>query len=277
MVDITKSEGEEVDPSLKQTQDEETGATARNEDDLSPVVELERVHPISGGVNTPQQGHQYVTDKETRTATAALKLLWETEDPAATDSTQTPPGEAAHFKGTGLMDNIRSSLKKKKGTHSHHTMQQVTADTPASSITAVPIQHIPQAKAIAEDLINPQSRLGSPNTLVMAASESTNSHGRGGRSSKREPQPPPESRALTDITGSTPSGSGVAARKDGEEADNLQPEILQLVAVASEESDFAADQHQVIPMDKCSGLPIVPRQSGGFELNYKNTVEVTDF
>ena len=28
VVDITKSEGEEVDPSLKQTQDEETGATA---------------------------------------------------------------------------------------------------------------------------------------------------------------------------------------------------------------------------------------------------------
>ena len=140
-------------------------------------------------MDKPQQGHQYITDEETRTATTALELLWETEDPAATDGTQIPPGEAAHFKGTGLMDNIRSSLKRKKGTHSHCTMQQVTVDTPASSITAVPIQHVPQAKVIAEHL-NLQSRPGSPNTLVMAASESISSHGRGGRSAKREPRPP---------------------------------------------------------------------------------------
>ena len=184
VVDITKSEGEEVNHSSKQTQDEETGATAQSEDDLSPVVELKGVHPTSGGMETPQQGHQYVTDEETRTAAAALELLWETEDPAATDGTQTPSGEAAHFKDTGLMENIRSSLKKKKGTHSHRTMQQLTADTPASSITAVPIQHILWAKVIAEDL-NLQSRPGSPNTLVMAASELTSSHGRGGRSDER--------------------------------------------------------------------------------------------
>ena len=117
-----KSEGEEVDRSLNQTQDEETGATAQSEDDLSPVVKLKGVHPTYGGMDTSQQGHQYITGKETRTATAALELLWEIKDPAATDSTQTPPGEAAHFKGTDLMDNIWSSFKKKKGTHSHHTM-----------------------------------------------------------------------------------------------------------------------------------------------------------
>ena len=104
-------------------------------------------------MDTSQQGHQYITDEETRTATTALELLWETEDPAATDGTQTLPGEAAHFEGTGLMDNM-SSLKKKKGNHSHSTIQQVTADAPASSITAVPIQHTPWAKVIAEDLIN---------------------------------------------------------------------------------------------------------------------------
>ena len=130
VVDITKSEGEEVNPSSKQSQDEETCATAWSKDDLSPVMKLKRVHPTSGGVDTPQQGHQYVTDKETKTATMVLELLWETEDPTATDNTKTPPGEAAHFEGTGLMDNIRSSLRKKKGTHSHWTMQQVTVDTP---------------------------------------------------------------------------------------------------------------------------------------------------
>ena len=166
---------------------------------------------------------------------------------------------------------------KKKGTHCHCIMQQVTADTPASSITAVPIQHVPLAKVIAEDLINLQLRLGSPNTLVMAASESTSSHGRGGRSGKREPQPPSESRTLADITRSTGSGSGVVARKDGEEADNLEPGMSQLTAITSKESDFAADRHQMIPANKCFGLPIVPRQSGGFKLNYSDAVEVTNF
>ena len=50
-----------------------------------------------------------------------------------------------------------------------------------------------------------------------------------------------ESRALTDITGSTPSGSGVAARKDGEETDSIEPGVSQLIAIISEESDFAAN------------------------------------
>ena len=163
-------------------------------------------------------------------------------------------------------------------------MQQVTADTPASSIIAVPIQHVPWAKVIAENLINLQSRLGSPNILVITASntswmvisESTSSHGKGGTAGgKREPRPPPESRALADITGSIGSGSGMDARKDGGEAGNLG--ISQLTTVISEESDFAADQHQVIPTDKCFGLPIVPRQSGGFKLSYRDAVEITGF
>ena len=64
-----KSEGEEVGPSSKQTQDKETGATAQSEDNLCLIVELERLPPTSGGVDIPQRGHQYITDKETRTAT----------------------------------------------------------------------------------------------------------------------------------------------------------------------------------------------------------------
>ena len=69
----------------------------------------------------------------------------------------------------------------------------------------------------------------------------------------------------------------MAARKDGEEADSPEPGILQLTAIVSEESDFAANRHQMIPTDKCFGLPVVPRQSAGFKLNYKDAVEVTDF
>ena len=63
VLDITKSEGEEVNPSSKQTQDKETDTAVQSEDDLSPVVKLKRLHPTSGGVDTPQQGHQYITDK----------------------------------------------------------------------------------------------------------------------------------------------------------------------------------------------------------------------
>ena len=121
MVDIIKSESEEANPSSKQSQNEETGAAAQSEDDLSLVIELKRVTPAPGGVDTTQLGHQCISDEETRTATVSLESLQETEDPTATDGTKTPPGEAAHSKGTGLMDNIRSSLNKKKGTHCHWT------------------------------------------------------------------------------------------------------------------------------------------------------------
>ena len=75
----------------------------------------------------------------------------------------------------------------------------------------------------------------------MVASESTSSCGRGGRSGKREPWSLSEFRVLADITGSTPSGNGVAARKNGEEADSLEPGVSQLTAIISKESDFAAD------------------------------------
>ena len=70
----------------------------------------------------------------------------------------------------------------------------------------------------------------------MVSSELTSSCGKGATANgNREPQPPPESRALADITESTGSGSGVAARKDGEEADNPEPEVSQLTAIISKE------------------------------------------
>ena len=92
---------------------------------------------------------------------------------------------------------------------------------PASSITAISIQHIPWAKVVMEDLINLQLRWGLPNTLVVTASdtgrrvmsESTSSHGKGETTGiKNKPRPPLESRALPDITGNIGGGSGGAAR-----------------------------------------------------------------
>ena len=131
------------------------------------MVKLWRVGSTSGGVDMPQLGYQSIdvtciTDEETRTATNTLKSFREAEDPTEINGTRTPPGEAAHFKGTSLMDNIRNSARRQKKFHSHPIMQQMAVNTPASSITAVPIQHIPWAKVVTEDLINLQSRWGSP-------------------------------------------------------------------------------------------------------------------
>ena len=220
------------------------------------------------------------------TAAKTLKSFREAEDPAVIDSTRTPPGEAAHFEGTGLMDNIRNSARRQKKFHSHPILQQMAVNTPASSITAVPIQHIPQAKVVTEDLINLQSRQGSPNTLVVAASDtgrrvmsqSTSSHGKGETASeKNEPWPPLESRALADITGSTVGGSGGAAGGDGEEPHNPKPGTSQLTLIISKESEFADDPHLVILTKNCYGLPLIQRQCGGFEHDYQSLAEVEEF
>ena len=101
----------------------------------------------------PQPGYQSVdltcvTDEETRTTVETLKSFRKAEDPAVIDGIRTPPGEAAHFKGNGLMGNIRNSARRQKKFNSHLITHQMTVNTPTSSITAVPIQHIPQAKVV---------------------------------------------------------------------------------------------------------------------------------
>ena len=119
VVDIMKSESDEVEPPSKQIQDEETDTVVQTKDDFSPVVELGRVGTTSGGVDMPQPSYQFVdvtcvTDEETRTTAETFKSFREAEDPTVIDGTRTPPGEAAHFKGTGLMDNIRNSTRRQK-------------------------------------------------------------------------------------------------------------------------------------------------------------------
>ena len=96
-------------------------------------------------------------------------------------------------------------------------------------------------------------------------SQSTSSHGKSVTASKKnEPQPPLESRALADITGSTGGGSGGAARGDSEEPHNPKPGTSQLTLIISEESKFAGNLHQVIPTKDCYGLLLIQRQCGGF-------------
>ena len=114
-----KSESDEVEPPSKQIQDEKTDMVAQTKDDFSPVVKLERVGSTSGGVDMSQPSYQSIdvmciTDEETRAAVKTLKSFTEAEDPTVINSTRTPPGEAAHFEGISLMDNIRNSARRQK-------------------------------------------------------------------------------------------------------------------------------------------------------------------
>ena len=70
------------------------------------------------------------------------------------------------------MDHICSSWKRKKGLQYNQTVQQMTADVPTSSMLSVPVKTVLGAKVMVDDLVNFQSRLGSPNTL-MAATKGT--------------------------------------------------------------------------------------------------------
>ena len=76
----------------------------------------------------PQPSYQSIdvmciTDEETRTTAKILKSFREAEDPTVIDGIRTPPGEADHFEGTGLMDNMRNSTRRQKKFHSHPIMQ----------------------------------------------------------------------------------------------------------------------------------------------------------
>ena len=47
-------------------------------------------------------------------------------------------------------------------------MQQMTADVPTSSMMSIPVKTVLRVKVMVDDLINFQSRPGSPNTLMAA-------------------------------------------------------------------------------------------------------------
>ena len=162
-MDVTTSEVEETKTVSKP---DKADATLRTEDESSQAIEPEKVQssPVEADINN--QGHQswqYTTDEETRVATETLELLRGTDDP-----NRSPPEEEAYFGGSGLMDHIRSSQKRKKGLQSHKTMQQMTADAPASSMISIPVRTVLWAKMMVDDLVNFQLTLGSPNTLMAA-------------------------------------------------------------------------------------------------------------
>ena len=182
------------------------------------------------------------------------------------------------------MDHIRSSQKRKKGLQSHQTMQQMTADTPTSSMISVPIRTVPRAKVMVDDLVNFQLRPGSPNTLTAAIK------GIGGKTSgadgtridesrhgKKQPRPPDATRVLMEITGEVNKRKVETSRASGGEPSGEQQGTSQVTVVVLDESDFTPNIHQVIPSEPCYGLPLVAKDGGGLELNYSEVVEVQDF
>ena len=96
-------------------------ATLQMEDKSSQAIKPKKVHSTPIEADTSHQGHQswlYATNKETRVAAETLKLLQGTDDPS-----KSPPKEEAYFGGSGLMDHIHNSQRRKKGLQSHQTMQ----------------------------------------------------------------------------------------------------------------------------------------------------------
>ena len=218
-MDVTTSEVEETETISKPAKADNKLQT---EDKSSQAIKPEKIHSTPIEADISHQGHQswqYATDEETRVATETLELLRGTDNPY-----KSPPEEEAYFGGSGLMDHIRSSQKRKKGLQSHQTMQQMTADAPTSSMISIPIRTVLQAKVMVDDLVNFQLRLGSLNTLMAAikgvGGKTSGTDGTGkdeSRHGKKQPQPPDATRVLMEITGKVDKRKAETSRASGGE------------------------------------------------------------
>ena len=164
------------------------------------------------------------------------------------------------------MDHIRNSQRRKKGQQSHQTVQQMTADALTSSMISVPIRTVPQAKVMADDLVNFQLRPGSPNTLMAAikgiGSKTSGTDGTEkdeARHGKKQPQTLDATRALMEITGEFNKRKAETSRAGGGKSSGEQHRTSQVTVIVSDKSDFAPDIHQVIPSESCYGLPLIAK------------------
>ena len=146
---------------------------------------------------------------------------------------------------------------------------------------SVPIRTVPWAKVMADDLVNFQLRLGSPN-ILMAAIRGTSGKisGTDGtwkdelRHGKKQPQPPDATRVLMEITGEFSKRKAETSRAGDGGPSGEYPGASQVTVVVSDESDSAPDIHQAILSEPCYGLPLVAKDGGGSELNYSEVVKV---
>ena len=158
-------------------------------------------------------------------------------------------------------------------------MQQMTADVPTSYMMSIPITTVPRAKGMVDDLVNFQSRPGSPNTLMAAikgtSGKTSGTDGTGkdeSKHGKKQPRPPDATRALMEITGEVSKRKAETSRAGGGEPSREQLGASQVTVVFLEESDFAPDIHQVILSEPCCSLPLVAKDGGGSKLNYNEAV-----
>ena len=157
----------------------------------------------------------------------------------------------------------------------------MTADVPTSSMMSVPIKTVPRAKVMVDNLVNFQSRAGSPNTLMAAikgagdkTSGTDETRKDESKHGKKQPGPPDATRALMEITGKVGKRKAETSRASGGEPSGEQLGTSQVTVVVLEESDFAPDIHQVILPEPCCGLPLVAKDGGGSELKYSEVVQV---
>ena len=66
-----------------------------------------------------------------------------------------------------------------------------------------------------------------------------------------------------EITGKVSKRKAETSRASGGKPSGEQLGTSQVTVVVLEESDFAPDIHQVIPLEPCCGLPLVAKDGGG--------------
>ena len=114
----------------------------------------------------------------------------------------------------------------------------MTADVPTSSMMSVPIMTVLRAKMMVDDLVNFQSRPGSPNSLMAATKgASGKTSGTDGtkkdesKHGKKQPQPPDATRALMEITGEVGKRKAETSRASGGEPSREQLGTSQVTVV----------------------------------------------
>ena len=80
-----------------------------------------------------------------------------------------------------------------------------------------------------------------------------------------------------EITGKVGKRKAETSRAGGGEPSGEPPGTSQVTVVVLEESDFAPNMHQVIPLEPHCGLPLVAKDGGGSKLNYSEVVHVQHF
>ena len=150
----------------------------------------------------------------------------------------TPPGEAEYFNGSGLMRNIRESVKRHKMCNSL-VSQLPTPITPAGLILTITVGILPPAKVLAEDLTKAILREGLPNILKVTPKF------RAGKLPMKQliPVMPSSRQGISATCSSALGSSGGAVGGSGQGPGEPKQEVAHLTMVVSDDNEFADDPH----------------------------------